>query len=155
MTKIVRANRRHVGAIVTLMTASPLLRRYGVTARGSRGVLAEAFRARDNLLVAIDEQAVVGFAWVISTRALDHAAYLALLLVDEKRQSRGIGAALLARAERDARASGSRHFVFLVKKANRRARSFYERHGFSRIGDLPGFVRRRIAETLYLKSWRA
>jgi ribosomal protein S18 acetylase RimI-like enzyme len=154
MTRIVRANRRHIGSIVKLMTASPLLQRYGITARGPRAALAEAFRSRDNLLVAVEDEAIVGFAWVITTRALDHSAYLALLLVAESRQSRGIGAALLARAERDARASGSRHFVFLVTKANRRARSFYKRHGYSHVGDLPGFARPWIAETLYLKSWR-
>ena len=42
----------------------------------------------------------------------------------------------------------------LVTKTNRRARAFYERHGYGRVGDLPGFVRPEIAETLYLKSWR-
>jgi hypothetical protein len=38
---------------------------------------------------------------------------------------------------------------------NRRARSFYERHGYAHVGDLAGFVRPGIAESLYLKSWRA
>jgi ribosomal protein S18 acetylase RimI-like enzyme len=44
--------------------------------------------------------------------------------------------------------------VFLVTKSNRRARAFYERHGYKHVGDLPGFVRPTIDETLYLKSWR-
>jgi hypothetical protein len=41
-----------------------------------------------------------------------------------------------------------------VTKTNRRARSFYERHGYAHVGDLAGFVRPGIAESLYLKSWR-
>ncbi|MGH2472693.1 MAG: hypothetical protein ACRDG6_09860 [Candidatus Limnocylindria bacterium] len=41
-----------------------------------------------------------------------------------------------------------------MTKANRRARSFYKRHRYSHVGDLPGFARPWIAETLYLKSWR-
>ena len=154
MITIVRADRRHIGAMATLITASPLLRRYGATARGARAALGKGLRARDNLLVALGEGAVVGLAWVMTTRALDDSAYLGLLLVAEHRQSRGIGAQLLARAERDARKSGSRHFIFLVTKSNRRAQSFYRRHGYAPIGELPGFVRQDIDEMLYLKNLR-
>jgi hypothetical protein len=42
-----------------------------------------------------------------------------------------------------------------VTRTNRRARTFYERHGYAHVGDLAGFVRAGIAESLYLKSWRA
>jgi len=155
MSKIVRATREHLGPIARLMATAPLLRRYRVTARGARANLAEALRERDTVLVALDGDAVVGLAWLIQTRALDRAAYLRLLLVAQAHQSRGVGAALLARGEREARASGCRHVVMLVTKTNRRARSFYERHGYVHVGDLAGFVRTGIAESLYLKSWRA
>lgn len=155
MSRIVRATDRHVDALATLMARSPLLRRYRVTARGAKASLAEALRERDLVLVATEREVVVGFAWVIITRALDRAAYLRLLLVSEERQSRGVGAALLARVERTARARRCRHLVLLVTKTNRRARSFYEGHGYTHIGDLAGFVQPRIAESLYLKSWRA
>ena len=155
MSRIVRAAREHVGPAAKLMATAPLLRRYRVTAPGARASLAEALRARDTVLVALDRQAVVGLAWLIRTRALDRAAYLRLLLVAEPHQSRGLGAALLARGEREARASGCRHMVMLVTKTNRRARSFYEYHGYAHVGDLAGFVRHGITESLYLKSWRA
>lgn len=153
--KIVHATRRHVPAIAELMAASPLLRRYRVTRAGAMSSVEDGLHARDLILVAVDEDAaVVGLAWVIVTRALDRSAYLRLLLVGEEQQSRGSGAALLARAERDARASGSRHLVLLVTRTNRRARSFYEGRGYVRVGDLPGFARPGIAESLYVKSWR-
>jgi ribosomal protein S18 acetylase RimI-like enzyme len=154
MTKIVRATRRHVRALAKLMAASPLLRRYGVTERSAGASLAEAIRTRDMLLVAVEGRDPVGLAWVITTRALDRSAYLRLLLVREGEQSQGLGSRLLTRGERDARAAGSRHLVLLVTKTNRRARAFYERHGYTHIGDLPGLVRAGIAESLYLKSWR-
>ena len=154
MSRIVRAAQTHLGPIATLMATSPLLHRYRVTARGAKASLAEGMRERDVVLVAVDGDAVLGFAWVIVTRALDRAAYLRLLIVAETHQSRGLGAALLARAEREARATRCRHFVLLVTKTNRRARSFYERQGYARVGDLAGFVRPGIAESLYLKSWR-
>lgn len=152
--RIVRASRKYLGPIANLMVASPLLRRYGATARGVRAGLGRGFRERDSLLMALDGDAVVGLAWFIRTAALDHATYLQLLLVAESHQSRGLGASLLARGEREARAAGSRHMVMLVTKTNRRARAFYERHGYAHVGDLPGFVRPKITETLYLKSWR-
>jgi ribosomal protein S18 acetylase RimI-like enzyme len=155
MTRIARATRKHLDPIASLMVASPLLRDYRMTARIARAGLARGFRERETILVALDGDAVVGLAWFIHTRALDRAMYLQLLLVAESHQSRGLGASLLARGERHARASGCRHMVMLVTKTNRRARSFYERHGYAHIGDLPGFVRPEITETLYLKSWRA
>jgi len=155
MTKIVGATKAHVDAMAKLMASSPLLRRYRVSARGAKASLTEALRERDLLFAAVDDDAVVGLAWVIVTRALDRAAYLRLLLVREDHQSRGLGAALLGRAERKARASRCRHLVLLVTTTNGRARAFYEQHGYSHVGELAGFVRAGISESLYLKSWRA
>ena len=152
--RIVRATARHVPPMARLMMASPLLRRYRVTARGAKTNLAEALRERDIVLVAIDGADVVGLAWLIPTRTLDSAAYLRLLLVSQTSRSRGVGAALLARGEQRSRAAGCRHVVLLVTRTNRRARSFYERRGYAHVGDLPGYVRRGIAESLYVKSWR-
>ena len=152
--RIVRATARHVPAIADLMAASPLLNRYRITRAGASRSLKDALRARDLLFVAMDAGAPAGFAWVIVSRALDHSAYLRLLLVSERQQSRGLGAALLARAEREVRAADARHLVLLVTRTNRRARSFYERHGYARVGDLPGFARAGIDESLYVKSWR-
>jgi GNAT superfamily N-acetyltransferase len=153
--RIARADRTHVAGLAGLMTRSPLLRRYRVTSRGARASLLEGFRQRDLILVARERTDLLGFAWVITTRALDRTAYLRLLLVAEGQRSRGIGGALLAEAERRARVSGSRHFVLLVTTANRRARAFYARRGYRHVGDLPGFARPAIGESLYAKSWRA
>ena len=150
--RISRATPRDADALARLMTASPLLRRYAMTATRARRAVAEALRERDLLLVARDGEEVIGLAWVVLSRALDVSAYLRLLLVAEGEQSRGIGAALLAEAERRAHTTGSRHLVFLVTADNRRARAFYERHGYARLSTLRGFVRPRIDESLYLKN---
>ncbi len=150
--RISSADERDVGALATLMTASPLLHRYRVTARGARAALGEGLRKGDMLLIAREKGEITGLAWVIVSRALDRSAYLRLLLVAEGKQSSGTGAALLATAERRARASRCRHMVLLVTSDNWRARSFYARQGYRRVGDLPSFVRPRIGETLYEKS---
>jgi GNAT superfamily N-acetyltransferase len=152
--RITRATGAHVPSAVELMARSPLLRRYGLTARTARASLAEALHARDIVLVALESGAVVGLAWVIVTRALDRAAYLRLLLVADGQQSRGVGAALLARAERQARAAGGRHLLLLVTATNRRARAFYVRQGYRYVASLPAFARPRITEALYVRKLR-
>jgi GNAT superfamily N-acetyltransferase len=152
---ITPATARSFDALVALMTASPLLRRYGVTSRRARASLSEAMTAGDIVIVAREDGVVVGMAWLVIGRALDGSAYLRLLLVAEERQSQGTGAALLRRIEWIARAKHARHLVLLVTRTNRRARAFYERAGYVHVGDLPDFVRRGIAESLYIKSWRA
>ena len=152
--RTLRATSRNVSALVALMTASPLLRRYDVTPRGARASLLEALRGRDIVLVAVSRGHVFGFAWVVTTRALDRAAYLRLLLVAEGRQSQGVGTGLLAAAERTVRGKGCRHMLLLVTSSNRRARAFYAREGYRYLGSLPGFVRAGITEAMYVKSWR-
>jgi ribosomal protein S18 acetylase RimI-like enzyme len=134
------------------MTASPLLRRYGVRVVSARRSLLEGLRGRDVLLVAAEAGEIIGMAWLITSRALDRSAYLRLLLVAEGRGSRGVGAALLEAGERRARSRRCRHVVLLVTATNRRARAFYTRHGYRRVGVLPDFARRGIAEALYAKA---
>lgn len=152
--RIGRAVPNDVAALVQLMTASPLLRRYAVTPRGARTSLLDALRQRDIVFVAAARGQVLGFAWVVATRALDRAGYLRLLLVAEGRRSRGVGAALLAAAERSVRTKGCRHMLLLVTSSNRRARAFYVREGYRHVGSLPGFARAGITEAIYVKSWR-
>jgi len=149
---IVPAKRAHLPALAALMSASPLLRRYGVTAPSARESLHEAFGNGDTLLIAVDGSTVLGLAWVIATNALDRSAYLRLLLVAPGQRSRGVGAALLSDAERRASMAGSRHMILLVTTTNRRTRAFYVSRGYRYIGALPGFARPRISEALYVKS---
>lgn len=150
--RIARATPDDLPSLVQLMSRSVLLRRYRVTPAGARASLREALRGGDALFVAVDDDSIVGLAWLITTRALDRSAYLRLLLVADGARSRGVGAALLERAERAARADRCRHLALLVTRSNRRARTFYERHAYVHVGDLPGFVRPRITEALYVKS---
>jgi ribosomal protein S18 acetylase RimI-like enzyme len=149
------ATARDVAALVALMTASPLLRRYGVTSRGARASIIDARKGGDILLVAREQGEIAGLAWIVLTRALDRAAYLRLLLVAERRQSRGVGGALLEEGERYARKRGCRHMLLLVTATNRGARAFYRRHGYRYVGRLPEFVRHGIDESLYVKTFSA
>lgn len=56
------------------------------------------------------------------------------LLVDAPFRGRGIGSALLARAEEEGRRAGARMLVLETQTCNRRAIDFYRKNGFAPIG---------------------
>ena len=141
-------------ALADLMAASPLLRRYGTTREAALAAVERAHRAGDLILVACGAgRPPVGLAWVIGSRILTGAAYLRLLLVAEPHQRGGLGARLLAEAERRAR-EWANDLVLLVTTDNTGARRFYERHGYRHAGDLPGFAAPGLDEALYQKALR-
>jgi GNAT superfamily N-acetyltransferase len=110
--------------------------------------------AGDRVLVATAARdRVLGMAWIVPGRALTGAAYLRLLLVAYGRQRAGVGAALLAAAERTARVDAN-HLALLTTTDNAGARRFYERHGYRHVGDLPGLARSGLDEALYWKTLR-
>ena len=100
--------------------------------------------AADRLVVAEVDGEVVGLADVHVSPSLEHdrpAAKLAALVVDERHRGGGIGRALVAAMEAEARAWGCE--VLFLTTAERRAdaHAFYERVGLAYTG-------RRYAKTL-------
>jgi GNAT superfamily N-acetyltransferase len=143
-----------VPVLATLMAGSPLLRRYRTTAKTALDALTKGRAAGDLLIVAgTPGGRLVGMGWVVPSRILTGAAYLRLLLVGEKRQRAGVGAALLDAAETAARAVAN-HLVLLATTDNAGARRFYARHGYRHVGDLPGLARPDLVEALYWKPLR-
>ncbi len=141
-------------ALAALLAASPLLRRYGTTREAALAALGRSHRAGDLLLVGRPPGGPpVGLAWVIGSRILTGAAYLRLLLVAEGHRRSGVGARLLAEAERRAR-EWANHLVLLVTTDNTGARRFYERLGYRHVGDLPRFAAPGLDEALYQKALR-
>jgi GNAT superfamily N-acetyltransferase len=141
------------GALVELMTASPLLRRYGVSGESARASLDDARRAGDLLLVCRRAGRPAGLAWAMRTRILGGGGYLRLLLVAEDRQGHGIGGRLLRAVEARARTWGDQLYL-LATTDNDGARRFYERRGYRHVGVLPGLVVPGIDEALYHKPLR-
>jgi GNAT superfamily N-acetyltransferase len=79
--------------------------------------------------------------------------YLRLLAVLEGAQGGGAGAALLAAFEAEV-AKASAHAFLLVSDFNGGAQRFYLRHGYARVGALPGLVLPDVAELLFWKRLR-
>jgi ribosomal protein S18 acetylase RimI-like enzyme len=131
----------------------PLLVRYGRTAEQLAASLAAAGQRGEELRVAEEDGASVGLAWFLPAGTLALGGYLRLIAVTDAAQRRGTGAALLAAFEEET-ARSSAHAFLLVSDFNAAAQRFYARHGYQRVGTLPGLVLPDVGEILYWKRLR-
>ena len=140
-------------ALAAALAALPLMRRYGRGAAALERALAAAHGRGEGLLVAEEDGAVRGLAWFLPEGTLALGGYLRLIATLPGEEGKGAGAALLAAFEAEvARRSG--HAFLLVSDFNEGAQRFYERHGWARVGPLPGLVLPDVAEVLYWKRLR-
>ena len=83
-----------------------------------------------------------------------HRGDLAKMLVHRRVRRGGVGAALLAAAEECAREEG--RTLLVLDTANAEAARLYERHGWQRVGQVPGYALlpdgRPCATTFYFKT---
>ena len=93
--------------------------------------------------VAVDDaQKIVGFTLVsLRPELLSHepSAHLEAIAVAEGAEGMGIGQALLAAAESEAKAHGARTITLHVFASNSRARGFYEKSGYN--GELIRYIK--------------
>ena len=125
------------GASVSFM--HPLTRERAVAfwRRVAEGVAA----GRRALLVAEDAQGVCGTVQLALAQPENqpHRADLAKMLVHRRARRRGVGAALLRAAEATARECGKTLLVLDAVTGGDAAR-LYERLGWVRVGDIPGYA---------------
>jgi ribosomal protein S18 acetylase RimI-like enzyme len=131
----------------------PLLARYGRTAELFAADLEGALARGDGLLAWDEGGAARGLAWYLGRGAFGLGGYLRLIAVAGAAQGAGAGAALLAAFEADV-ARSSRHAFLLVSDFNEPAQRFYARHGYARVGAIPGLVLEGVAELVYWKRLR-
>ena len=130
-----------------------LMIRYGRSEAALATDLEQALARGDGLLLAVEAGRPVGLAWFLKQGTLGLGGYLKLMAVLPSAQSRGVGAALLAVFEARL-AESSAHAFLLCSDFNASAQAFYERHGWSRVGALPGLVLPDVAELIYWKRLR-
>lgn len=131
----------------------PLMVRYGRAAPRIEGDLAAALVRGDGLLLAVEDGRLAGLAWFLRQGTFGLGGYLRLMAVLPEAQARGAGAALLAAFEAEV-AAVSGHAFLLCSDFNDAAQRFYERHGYARVGALPGLVLPDVAELVYWKRLR-
>jgi ribosomal protein S18 acetylase RimI-like enzyme len=142
-----------VPALAGRLAALPLMARYGRTADKLEAALRGALGRGEGLLVSEEGGTVAGLAWFLPAGTLALGGYLKLIAVLPGVQGRGTGAALLAAFEAEV-ARASAHAFLLVSDFNDGAQRFYERHGYTRVGAMPGLVLADVGEVLYWKRVR-
>ena len=131
----------------------PLLVRYGRSEARLAADLAAALARGDGLLLAVEAGAPVGLVWYLRDGTFGLGGYLKLMAVLPGAQARGVGAALLAAFEAEL-ARGAAHGFLLCSDFNAPAQAFYARHGWARVGALPGLVLPEVTELVYWKRLR-
>jgi len=143
-----------IPALARPLSELPLMVRYGRDAAALERSLGAAHARREGLLAADDGAGIRGVAWFLREGTLAMGGYLKLIAVLRGAEGLGAGAALLAAFEADT-AARSAHAFLLVSDFNVGAQRFYERHGYARVGALPGLVLPDVAELLYWKRLKA
>jgi ribosomal-protein-alanine N-acetyltransferase len=107
----------------------------------------------DYLVFVASMQAAPCGAIVLHRRGLASSPYVKSIAVAEGWRGRGVGEALMEFAENLFR-SESRHLFLCVSSFNTRARRFYERLGYSAVGEFQDYVIEGASEILMHKSLR-
>lgn len=77
--------------------------------------------------------------------------YIQFLAVKAEHHGEGIGGIVMGWVEGEARRASARNLWVAASDFNAGAQRFYERHGFSRVAELPGLVRDDRTEVLLRK----
>jgi GNAT superfamily N-acetyltransferase len=105
-----------------------------------RGLAADVAAGRRALLVAEDEQGIVGTVHLVLAQPDNqpHRADLCKMLVMRRARKRGVGAALMDAAEREGRDAGKT--LLVLDTASAEAERLYARMGWTRLGVIPGYA---------------
>ena len=144
-----------------LIAADPLWKRYHITLARARHLLREVLAATHRgggrtgeggeFVVAHSAGQVVGFVWFRLDGTFHHSGYIRWIGVAPHVRGQGVGASLLAYAERKIFARGPNVFL-MVSAFNTGAQSFYKRLGYTEIGAVHNYTIRGSTERLFRKT---
>ncbi len=142
---------RDIDDIAALMCSHALWQHYGVTLASATGRLIDLFAANEKGLVAENEaHQIMGFI-VYNASTFGNSGYIRLFGIQPDVTSRGLGQELLSAVECELREHHVNRLTLLCTAWNYKARRFYERRGFDKVGDLPGWIQDGTTEVLYAK----
>lgn len=138
-------------ACAAIIGGQPLFVPYGLTPDSLEKSFGAAAEGSERILLAEDDDQVLGFVWFMPRGAFGRSGYLRLLVTASAAQGRGVGSRLMDAAEVTVFAEASDLFL-LVNSTNSGALRFYERRGFSRAGKLDSYVKPGLDEILLRKA---
>ncbi|MDR1299473.1 MAG: ribosomal protein S18-alanine N-acetyltransferase [Oscillospiraceae bacterium] len=130
MTRIVRASREHIGAVLEIERASfsqPWT---------YNSLLEETASPHSRFMLAADGALVLGYA---VTRCYPDWAEILRIAVEEPVRGRGVGSMLLRDAQARAIEAGAERLLLEARADNAAALEFYRSRGFAAVGVRPGY----------------
>jgi ribosomal protein S18 acetylase RimI-like enzyme len=119
-------------------------------------ILKEAAKKHELFVAKDKDRAILGFYRIVMNGTFNIFAYIHLIAVREDIRGSGIGTKMLKDAEkRIAQSNGYPFFkkVFLLLgKKNRKAKGYYEKNGYIRVGTIPSLFSPGIDEYLMMKD---
>jgi ribosomal protein S18 acetylase RimI-like enzyme len=131
----------------TLLTVNEPWVTLGITPEKSRDILNDP----EYLVYIAHQQQTTCGVIIIDPRGMAGSPYIKSIAVSEAFRNRGVGAALLEFTEAAFRTK-SRYLFLCVSSFNTKARTFYERLGYTFIGELKDYVIDGASEILMSKK---
>ena len=150
MMTLTSASAADLATLAADLASQDLFVRYGQTVQSLERRWQGALQSGEPFLVAQRATQPVGLCWFSTRGVFATGGYLRLIAVSEEAQGAGVGALLLQGFE-NACAKPPGGWFLLTSDFNAAAQRFYVRHGYRRVGELPGFARPEIAEHIYWK----
>lgn len=152
---IVEATRRDVAPALEILLDSYLGEAY-FSREVADPILREAAKEKE-LFVAKDKNGdVLGFYRIVMNGTFNIFAYIHLVAVRKDLRGEGIGTKLLRDAEKrivhDRGYPFFRKVFLLLGKKNRKAKGYYEKNGYGRVGTIPSLFSPGVDEYLMMKD---
>ncbi len=139
-----------VSACGDIIDSIPFYNDYGVRGSVITRALSDSMEDGEQVCrVAVLEERVVGFAWLMKRGGFGRSAYLRLLAVTPQAQGHGVGRALMIHLESEW--LNPHGLMLLVTEDNGPAVAFYTALGYVQRGRLPNYVKSGRTECLFFK----
>lgn len=125
--------------------------RYGLRNSDAVTVLQTGLTEGARILVALDDERVVGWLWLERKGTFYHAGYIRIVAVSDSYPRKGIGTALMDAAEQEI-FSFNQNIFLLASEWNQPARDFYAARGYREVGRLPDYVSAGNVELICWKT---
>lgn len=126
-------------------------KRYGLGVSDAVSILQAGLTEGARILVAADDEGVLGWVWLERKGTFYHGGYIRILAVSDAHPRKGIGTALMDAAEREI-FSITQNMFLLVSEWNQPARNFYEARGYREVGRLQDYVSAGKTELICWKT---
>lgn len=148
---IIPLREEYIVECAQIMADNSLWQSYNVTRSKAEAQFRKGLSDQDaRILVSLKEQQIAGFIWYYTQGTFYQGAYIRLIGIHPKHQSKGIGADLMNTAEVDI-VNITPHIFLLTSDFNEDAQRFYHRLGYENIGEVPNFAKDGISEMIFYK----